>query len=140
MNLIEKAIEIALNAHVDQKDRYGQPYILHPLRVMMKVDDEKEKVAAILHDVIEDSDYEYQDLCDKGFPPEIIEAVVCLSKQDGEEYIEYIKRAISNPISIKVKLADLEDNMDIRRIDVLQERDIERFNRYLKAWRMIKKI
>jgi (p)ppGpp synthase/HD superfamily hydrolase len=134
MYLIEKAFGLALKAHLNQKDRYGQPYIFHPVRVMIKMDNEKEKVVAILHDVIEDSEFTYQDLCDSGFSPEIIDAVASISKQDDEEYFDYIKRVMENPIAVKVKLGDLEDNMDIRRIEIISENDIER----LKAYRMIK--
>ena len=139
MYQIEKALEIALKAHNDQKDRYGRPYILHPLRIMMKMEKDIYKTVAILHDVVEDSDITLNELKDEGFSNNIIEAVACLTKRKGENYFDYIHRVMSNPVAIEVKLADLEDNMDITRIDEIKEKDIERLNRYLKAWKMLKK-
>jgi (p)ppGpp synthase/HD superfamily hydrolase len=140
MYQLEKAIELALKAHNGQKDRYGKSYILHSLRVMMKMENENEMIAAVLHDVVEDSDLTLTDLKKEGFSNEIIDAIDCLTKREGEDYFNYINRAISTPLSKKVKLADLEDNMDIRRVDVLTEKDMERLIRYLKAWSMIKKV
>lgn len=138
MYQIEKAIEIALKAHTGQKDRYGKPYILHPLRIMNKMETESEMIAAILHDVVEDSDISLDDLKKEGFNNEIINAVDNLTKREGENYFDYISRTINSPLSKKVKLGDLEDNMDLRRLDVISEKDTERFNKYLRAWKMIK--
>jgi (p)ppGpp synthase/HD superfamily hydrolase len=134
MNRLEEAIEVAVKAHKGQKDRYGQPYILHPLRVMMKLNTEEEKIAGVLHDVVEDSDITLEDLKKKGFTENVLNAVDCMTKRDGEAYEDYIERAKSNPISLKVKIADLEDNMDIRRIKKITEKDIERLNKYRKYW------
>ena len=140
MYQIETALEIAIKAHKNQKDRYGKPYILHPLRVMMNVNGEDEKIAAILHDVVEDSEITLDDLRKSGFNVKIIDAVDCLTKREGEDYFDYIKRVLISPIAIRVKLADLEDNMDLKRIDIITEKDIARLNRYLKAWRILKKM
>ena len=137
---LEKAIELAFKVHKNQKDRYGKPYIFHPLRVMNKMDDDKEKIVAVLHDVIEDTELTYKDLCDAGFSEEIIDAIAGISKQDGEEYFDYINRVMQNRLAVKVKLADLEDNMDVRRIEIITEKDKERLNKYMKAYRMIKGI
>ncbi len=138
MYQIEKAFQLASKAHKGQIDRYGKAYIFHPLRVMMKMETEKEKIVAILHDVIEDSSYTYKDLRDNGFQEVITDAVASISRENDEDYFEYIKRVMENPIAIRVKLADLEDNMDIRRIEAVTEKDIERLNKYLKAYNMIK--
>ena len=140
MYQIETALEIAIKAHKNQTDRYGKPYILHPLRVMMNVNNDEDKIAAILHDVVEDSDMTCDDLRKEGFSDEIIDAVDCLTKREGEEYFDYINRVLTNSMAIRVKLADLEDNMDLKRIDVITEKDIVRLNKYLKAWRMINEI
>lgn len=86
MSDLDKALQLAVTIHTGQKDRYGRPYILHPLRVMMKVKTDQEKIVAILHDVIEDSDLEEKDLAREGFSSEIVAAVGCLSKRDGEAY------------------------------------------------------
>ena len=135
---LEKAIDLAFKVHKNQKDRYGKPYIFHPLRVMNKMDDDKEKIVAVLHDVIEDTELTYKDLCDAGFSEEIIDAIASISKQDGEEYFDYINRVMQNRLAVKVKLADLEDNMDVRRIEIITVKDRERLNKYMKAYRMIK--
>lgn len=138
MASLEKALQIAVRAHENQKDRYGQPYILHPIRVMMSVDSAEEKVVAILHDVIEDSDLMLTDLRKEGFSPEIIAAVDAITKRDGEEYFRYIHRVGANQLARGVKLADLTDNMDLKRIDNLTEKDQKRLARYHKAWNMLK--
>jgi (p)ppGpp synthase/HD superfamily hydrolase len=134
MNKLEEAIEIAVEAHRNQKDRYGQPYILHPLRVMMRMNTDEEKITAVLHDVVEDTDIKIEDLKKKGFPENILNAVDCMTKREGEAYEAYMARAKSNPISLKVKIADLEDNMDMRRITKITEKDVERLNKYRKYW------
>jgi len=135
---LEKAIELAFKVHKNQKDRYGKPYIFHPLRVMNKVEGDNEKIVAILHDVMEDSDLIKEDLKMEGFPEEIIEAVDSISKREGEEYSDYINRVMQNKLAVKVKLADLEDNMDVRRIETITEKDAERLNKYMKAYRLLK--
>jgi (p)ppGpp synthase/HD superfamily hydrolase len=140
MSDLDKAIQLAARIHAGQKDRYGRPYILHPLRVMMKVKTEQEKIVAILHDVIEDSDLELKDLSDEGFSSEVVTAIDCLSKRDGEEYQDYIKRVVQNQLARTIKLADLEDNMNIERVDHLQEKDFERFARYHRAWLILKNV
>ncbi len=138
MPSLDKALQIAVRAHENQKDRYGQPYILHPIRVMMNVDSPKEKMVAILHDVIEDSDLTLTDLSEAGFSPEIIAAVDVISKRDGEDYFRYIRRVGANQLARSVKLADLTDNMDMKRIDRLTEIDQKRLAQYHKAWNMLK--
>jgi (p)ppGpp synthase/HD superfamily hydrolase len=138
MSDLDKAIQLATRIHAGEKDRYGRPYILHPLRVMMKVGTEREKIVAILHDVIEDSDLELKDLSDEGFSPEVVTAVDCLSKRDGEEYQAYIKRILPNPLARAIKLADLEDNMNLERVNHLEEKEFQRFARYHQAWLVLK--
>ena len=134
MATLDQAIQIAAKVHQGQKDNYGIPYILHPIRVMMRVNSETEKIVAILHDVVEDSDLTLVDLKNEGFSSDIIDAVDALSKRDGEAYDDYINRTTFNQIAIKVKLADLEDNMDLRRIDVVTERNKESMAIYHKGW------
>jgi (p)ppGpp synthase/HD superfamily hydrolase len=108
------AISIAYNAHDGQKDKNGEPYILHPIRVMMSAgDDEDLSIIAVLHDVIEDGElYETaNDLARHGFGPHVIAAVDALTRRPGEDYSEYVKRASENRFARKVKLADLRDNL-----------------------------
>ena len=140
MTSLDRALRIAVKAHENQKDRYGQPYILHPLRVMMSVSSHEEKIVAVLHDVIEDSDLTLKDLSEAGFSPEITAAVDAISKRDGEKYFQYINRVGANQLARSVKLADLTDNMDLKRIDKLSEKDQKRLARYHKAWNMLKNV
>lgn len=131
--LLDKAIVIAAKAHTGQVDKAGQSYILHPLRVMMKLKTEEEKIVGVLHDTIEDTDVTYDDLRKEGFSEEIIEAIKGVTKIDGEDYMDFVKRAKANPISRNVKLADLEDNMDLGRIASPTEKDFKRIEKYKEA-------
>jgi (p)ppGpp synthase/HD superfamily hydrolase len=134
---LEKAIATAAKAHEGQLDKAGMPYILHSLRLMLKMDSETEMIAAVLHDVIEDSETTAGDLADMGFSDEVLKAVVCLTRRENESYEDLIERAKANPISRKVKIADLEDNMDIKRLDSLTEKDVQRLGKYHRMWRKL---
>jgi (p)ppGpp synthase/HD superfamily hydrolase len=134
LELLEKAIAIAVEAHRGQKDRYGAPYILHPLRVMARVQRTRQQIVAVLHDVVEDSDWSFEDLLREGFPREVVEAVRALTKREGEDYTAFTARAGSDPLARPVKVADLEDNMDLRRAGGLPADDLPRFEKYVKAW------
>lgn len=136
-SLLERAVFIAVEAHQGQKDRYGAPYILHPLRVMARVQSETEKIAAILHDVVEDTDWKFEDLKREGFTQEIIDALDCVTKREGEDYSDFVERSASNPVARRVKLADLEDNMDLRRFSTVATDDVARLNKYLTAWKRL---
>ena len=127
----------AEECHRGQVDRNGVKYILHPMRVMRYMDSETEKIVGVLHDVVEDTPITLQDLKQKGYSEEIVDAIDCLTKREGESYEDFIDRCKQNSIARKVKIADLEDNMDIRRLDVLTEKDMDRLNRYLRAWRYL---
>jgi (p)ppGpp synthase/HD superfamily hydrolase len=131
--MLEKAILCAVKAHAGQKDKAGAPYILHPLRIMMKMDSQAGMIAAMLHDVVEDSSVTLADLRAEGFSEEVIAAVDHLTRREGEAYEIFINRLRHNPLAVKVKLADLEDNMDIRRIENVTGRDIERIQKYQAA-------
>ena len=140
LELLEKAIAIAVDAHRGQKDRYDAPYILHPLRVMSRLQSPTEKTVAVLHDVVEDTDWTFEDLRDEGFPEPILEALDCLTKRDGEPYEKLVKRSAANPLARRVKIADLEDNMDVRRLPQISPKDSGRFRKYLAAWRTLSAI
>lgn len=134
MSLLEEAIHIAVEAHRGQMDRAGQPYILHPLRIMCRMQTEPEKIVAVLHDVVEDTDLTLADLKARGFPDSILHAVDCLTKRKDEPYETLVARAKGDPLARRVKLGDLEDNMDVRRLPTLTEKDLERLKRYRCAW------
>jgi len=130
MATIEKAIETAAKAHAGQLDKGGEPYILHPLRVMLRMNNNLERMAAVLHDVVEDSDITLEKLSEEGFSAEVIEAVAALTKLPGETRLQAAERAARNPIARMVKLADNAENMDISRIPNPTEKDIARLHEY----------
>lgn len=128
-----KAIEIANRAHMGQVDKAGEPYILHPLRVMLTQDNELERICAVLHDVIEDSEVTIDELRREGFSKEILEVLNCITKRDGESYEDFIDRIIVNETACKIKLADLRDNMDLARIKNPTKKDKARTKKYRHA-------
>jgi (p)ppGpp synthase/HD superfamily hydrolase len=136
--MLDKAISIAAAAHSGQKDKYGSPYILHPIRLMAKVYSEEEMIIAILHDVVEDTDWTLEGLEAEGFSHNIIEALDCLTRRNDETYGAHIERAASNPLARKIKLADLEDNMDMKRMKIIDSNAVERLARYHNAWIRLK--
>jgi (p)ppGpp synthase/HD superfamily hydrolase len=140
MNLIEKAIELAVKAHAGQVDKAGKPYILHPLRLMLRMDDEASMIAAVLHDIVEDTDLGLDVLRASGFPEAAIEAVDCLTKRKNEDYEAFIQRLEDNRIARKVKIADLEDNMNIARFSKIGSSDLERLARYHRALMRLKSL
>ena len=137
MNIIEKSLEIALKAYLGQKDKAGETYILHPLRIMAKMQTDEERSAALLHDVIEDSDYSAEDLLSEGIPTNVVEAVELLSKQDGDSYEEFVDRVLANPLAAKIKKADIEDNINILRLNSVTDKDLKRIAKYHKAWKKL---
>lgn len=117
MNYINKALEIAVKAHSNQLDKGGNPYIFHPIRVALNCQTKEEKIVALLHDVIEDTDTSIEQLEAEGFSKEILESIICLTKKEGEDYMSFIKRVATNRTATNVKLQDLADNMDTSRLN-----------------------
>jgi (p)ppGpp synthase/HD superfamily hydrolase len=139
ISYLEKAICLAVEKHKGQTDKGGMPYILHPIYVMGKMETETEKIVAILHDVVEDTDTTFDDLRNIGFSEEILRTLECLTRGEEEDYFDYVGRIKTNPLAIKVKLADLEHNMDFRRIkDITDEDIIKRTRKYKQAWDELK--
>jgi len=135
MPTIEDAILWATEVHRGQVDKSGNPYILHPIRVMMRMTSPEARIVAILHDTIEDSDHTLDDLRALGYDETIIAAVDAISRREDESYEEFIQRLKPNPLARRVKLGDLLDNMDLRRANpVVAEKDAERLARYQRAW------
>jgi (p)ppGpp synthase/HD superfamily hydrolase len=130
MSTLERAIEIAARSHAGQVDKAGQPYILHPLRLMLAVTAPEERIAAVLHDVVEDTPVTLDDLAAAGFSRDVLTAVEALTKLEGESRIAAAQRAAQNPIARVVKLADVADNMDLNRISVPTEKDFVRLREY----------
>lgn len=136
--MLEKAILIAVKAHQGQVDKGGNPYILHPLRVMFSMKNENEKICAVLHDVIEDTNVTLDHLKNEGFSEEVLIALKALTKHKNESYDKFIDRIINNPLACYVKLADLNDNMNLTRIQNPSHKDFERIEKYRKAVDKIK--
>lgn len=131
--LVKKALEICYKAHEGQYDKGGEPYVKHPVFVAEQMDDEYLVCVALLHDVVEDTEYTLQDLITCGFPDEIIEAVKCITKEKGMDYMDYIKIVKTNPMATKVKLKDLEHNSDLSRLKHVDESAYRRLEKYKKA-------
>lgn len=138
MSTLERAIEIATHAHEGQVDKAGNAYIGHPLRVMAMGKTEQEKIAGVLHDIVEDTPWTFEMLEAEGFAPEIIAALKCVTKiSENEDYDDFIERVKKNPLAVAVKINDLTDNMDIRRLPYLSDKDVKRLKKYLKAYKKL---
>ena len=138
MSTLERAIQIATEAHKGQLDKAGRDYIGHPLRVMEMGKTEDEKIVGVLHDVIEDTDWTFEKLEAEGFSREVIEALTCVTKlSENENYDDFIERVRKNPLAVAVKINDLTDNMDIRRLPYLSDKDVKRLKKYLKAYKKL---
>ena len=138
MSTLQRAIEIAFLAHQGQFDKSGKDYIGHPLRVMEMGTTENEKIVGVLHDVVEDSAWTFEALAAEGFSEEVIAALKCVTKlSENENYDDFIERVKKNPLAVAVKINDLTDNMDIRRLPYLSDKDIKRLKKYLKAYKKL---
>ncbi|WP_426076403.1 GTP pyrophosphokinase [Janthinobacterium sp. PSPC3-1] len=130
---LEHAIEIAARTHAGQVDKGGAPYILHPLRVMLRVAPGAQQIVAVLHDVVEDSDVTFEDLEREGFSAEVINGLRAVTKVEGESYEDFVARAALDPVGKAVKLADLMENSDLSRIAQPSQKDLERVEKYGRA-------
>ena len=138
MSTLERAIQIATEAHKGQFDKAGREYIGHPIRVMEMGKTEDEKIVGVLHDVIEDTDWTFERLKAEGFSQEVINALRCVTKtSENENYDDFIDRVKKNPLAVAVKINDLTDNMDIRRLPYLSDKDVKRLKKYLKAYKRL---
>ena len=138
MSDLNKAVSIAIKAHKDQSDKYGMPYLGHVIRVMSMGRTDEEKICGVLHDVVEDSDITIDDLRKEGFGEDIVQAIDRLTKREpDEDYESFIDRIADNPLAVNVKLNDLADNMDIRRLNTVTEKDAQRLSKYLRAYRKL---
>ncbi len=139
MALLERAIEISSQAHKGQIDKAGAPYILHPLRVMLAMETETERIVAVLHDVVEDSNskWTFEKLSQEGFSDEIISSLKLLTHEKNEDYFDYINNIKTSPLAVKIKLADLQDNLDITRLSNVDDATIKRLRKYHEAFIML---
>ena len=136
--ILDRAKAIATSAHEGQMDKAGKPYIEHPMRVMNMGKTIEEKIAGVLHDVVEDSDWTFEMLEKEGIPKDVMDALRCVTKlSEDEDYDHFIERVKTNPLAVKVKLNDLKDNMDITRLGEVTEKDLGRLNKYIRAYRQL---
>lgn len=136
--LTKKAMTISFNAHKNQLDKGGMPYVFHPFHVAEQMKDEYTTCVALMHDIVEDTPVTLENLRENGFPDEIINAIDAMTHKDGVPYFDYIKIIKNDPIASAVKLADLEHNMDITRLDHPTESDYQRLEKYKKAIMILK--
>jgi len=132
--ILQKAIEMAEEAHKGQTDRAGKPYIGHITRVMQAGKTIEQRMTGILHDIVEDTHWTFENLLHEGIPTEVVDAVRCLTKIENESYDQFIERVKNNPIAVAVKLNDLRDNMDITRLPAITDKDVERLRKYHRAY------
>lgn len=134
---IKKALEIAFDAHKDQVDKAGLPYIYHPFYLATQMETEDSIIVALLHDVVEDSHYTFEEIESFGFSPSIISALRLLTHEDSEDYIAYIHRVKENELARIVKLADLKHNSDVSRLSHMDDKARERLNRYVESIKIL---
>lgn len=132
-NLTKKAMKIAFEAHKEQVDKTGVPYIYHPIHLAEQMKDENTICVALLHDVVEDTDMTFEDLEREGFTKEIIDALKLLTHDETVPYLDYVREIKNNPIATAVKLADLNHNSDLSRLDVVDEKAQDRVEKYKKS-------
>lgn len=140
MSTLEKAIRIASRAHEGVMDKQGQPYLLHPLRVMLSCDDPDARIVGVLHDVVEDTNVTFDDIRKDGFSETVLAALRLVTHSRRDSYTDYVVRCKADPIARAVKLADLQDNARLSRAMVRPEhldRDMSRVKKYLLSYRFL---
>lgn len=136
----KKALKLCFEAHKEQKDKSGMPYVFHPFHLAEQMKDEKTTVVALLHDVVEDTDYTLDDLRKMGFEEIVVEALALLTHDDDTPYMDYVRNIKGNAIATAVKLADLRHNSDLTRVEVVDQKVLARREKYLKAIALLEKI
>ena len=131
--LTKKAMQLCYEAHKDQVDKSGIPYVFHPIHLAESMTDEYSTIAALLHDVVEDTDVSIEQLREDGYPEEVLEAIQLLTHKKGDPYMPYVRNLMYNPIARAVKMADLRHNGDLTRLDVVDEKALKRVDKYKEA-------
>jgi len=135
--LTKKAMKLCFAAHREQLDKSGIPYVFHPIHLAEQMTDELTTVTALLHDVVEDTPYTFSDLRDMGFPQAVLDALMLLTHDDGTPYLHYVAAIRRDPIARAVKLADLRHNSDLTRLDSVDEKALERVEKYRRAMEIL---
>ena len=137
--LTKKALKLCFQAHKEQVDKTGMPYVFHPFHLAEQMSDEISTVCALLHDVIEDTEYTFNDIRNMGFPQEVIDVLMLLTHEDNVPYMEYVEKINENTIAKQVKLADLRHNSDLTRLNIIDEKALARVDKYQKAITILSK-
>ena len=138
-DLTKKALKLCFEAHKNQVDKTDMPYVFHPFHLAEQMTNEISTICALLHDVVEDTEYTFNDLRNMGFPEEAIDALTLLTHEDNVPYMEYVEKISTNPVAKQVKLADLRHNSDLTRLNVIDEKALERIEKYQKAIALLSK-
>lgn len=135
--LTKKALRLCFEAHKDQLDKSGLPYVFHPFHLAEQMDTEETVCVALLHDVVEDTDYTLEDLIAMGFPKPVTDALALMTHDENVPYLDYVAKLKDNPVARQVKLADLKHNSDLTRLDRIDEKAFERVEKYRKAMELL---
>ena len=135
--MTKKAIKLMFEKHKDQVDKSGIPYVFHPFHLAEQMDDEETTITALLHDIVEDTNTTFDDLRELGFSDNVINALKLMTHDKNIDYFEYVKNISKNPIARKVKIKDLEHNMDTSRLDEVTDKDLERVKKYKKCYKYL---
>ena len=135
--MTKKAIKLMFEKHKDQVDKSGMPYVFHPFHLAEQMDDEETTITALLHDIVEDTDTTFDDLRKLGFSDNVINALKLMTHDKNIDYFEYVKNISKNPIARKVKIKDLEHNMDTSRLDEVTDKDLERVKKYKNCYKYL---
>ena len=136
-DLTKKAMKLCFEAHRDHVDKTGIPYVFHPIHLAEQMTDELTTVCALLHDVVEDTPYTFADLQEMGFPARMIEVLRLLTHENGVPYMDYVRRIATDPVAKQVKIADLKHNSDLTRLDAVDEKALNRVEKYAQALKIL---
>lgn len=136
-DLTKKALKLSFEAHKNQVDKSGMPYVYHPFHLAEQMETETTVIVALLHDVVEDTDYTLEDIRVMGFPEQVIEALALMTHDKSVPYMDYVEKIKKNPIAKAVKLADLKHNSDLSRLDVVDEKAVKRVEKYKTAMKLL---
>lgn len=133
----KKALALCFEAHKEQKDDSGLPYVFHPFHLAEQMNDEATTVVALLHDVVEDTHYTINDIKEMGFSKEVLDAIKLLTHDKEIPYMDYVRKIKDNPIAKAVKLADMRHNSDTTRLNKITEKEINRARKYTEAIKLL---
>ena len=127
------ALKLCFEAHKNQTDKSGMPYVFHPFHLAEQMDTEETTIVALLHDLVEDTEYTIEDLTNMGFDKTITDAIALMTHARNVDYMDYVRMIKENPVAKVVKMADLKHNSDLTRLDIVDEKALRRREKYLKA-------